>query len=314
MTTLTPCPKQNVVLHREDRFVTTRVNFLFSPLLEEYYNPAHGHAEENNNDQAPNASFQENEFINPFCTREELHQSTDTKSGTSRKPFAIYYKAKVVIEEQEDEEQTEISHKARLTSDPPSPKGILSIRRSVSVRNSEKALMDNCHSIGTPYGYKTKLNVDLSGTRRTICIIEPRGRARALSASCAQVNVDEDTTSRLWLQLQQNTVVLRLSIGHSNLMQPSTTFANKAHPYSVQTVVTATSIHANAQSYETYYLESSSLKTKTSANSDLKLSRKCKSMSMLVKDKRSQDGKDEKDNDKGSKSRSQSMKEQAYNK
>ncbi|GJV39086.1 putative gag-pol polyprotein [Tanacetum coccineum] len=35
----------------------------------QYYNPAHGHAEDNNNDQAPNASFQEAEFINPFCTR-----------------------------------------------------------------------------------------------------------------------------------------------------------------------------------------------------------------------------------------------------
>ncbi|GKB34414.1 hypothetical protein Tco_0879356 [Tanacetum coccineum] len=37
-------------------------------------------------------------------------------------------------------------------------------------------------------------------------------------------------------------------------------------------------------------------------------------MRMLVKDTRSQDGKDDKDNVKGSKSRSQSMKEQAYNK
>ncbi|GJU23806.1 hypothetical protein Tco_1157148 [Tanacetum coccineum] len=44
------------------------LEFLFSPLLEEYYNPSHGQAEENNNDQAPNASFQEDEFINPFCT------------------------------------------------------------------------------------------------------------------------------------------------------------------------------------------------------------------------------------------------------
>ncbi|GJU56941.1 retrovirus-related pol polyprotein from transposon TNT 1-94 [Tanacetum coccineum] len=44
------------------------LNF-FSPLLEDYYNPTHGLAEENNNDQAPNASFQEDEFINPFCTR-----------------------------------------------------------------------------------------------------------------------------------------------------------------------------------------------------------------------------------------------------
>ncbi|GKC36383.1 hypothetical protein Tco_1048767 [Tanacetum coccineum] len=44
------------------------LEFLFSPLLEEYYNPTHVHAEENINDQAANASFQEDEFINPFCT------------------------------------------------------------------------------------------------------------------------------------------------------------------------------------------------------------------------------------------------------
>ncbi|GJY80962.1 gag-pol polyprotein [Tanacetum coccineum] len=50
------------------------LEFIFSPLLEEYYNPAYGHAEENNNDQAPNASFQEDEFINPFCTRYPLEQ------------------------------------------------------------------------------------------------------------------------------------------------------------------------------------------------------------------------------------------------
>ncbi|GJS30495.1 hypothetical protein Tco_0491115 [Tanacetum coccineum] len=41
----------------------------------------------------------------------------------------------------------------------------------------------------------------------------------ALSASCAQV-MWMRTTSRLWLQLQQNTVVLRLSVSHSNLIQP----------------------------------------------------------------------------------------------
>ncbi|GKA22026.1 retrovirus-related pol polyprotein from transposon TNT 1-94 [Tanacetum coccineum] len=53
------------------------LEFLFSPLLEEYYNPAHGHAEDNNNDQAPNASFQEAEFINPFCTRvQEIGESS----------------------------------------------------------------------------------------------------------------------------------------------------------------------------------------------------------------------------------------------
>ncbi|GKC07260.1 retrovirus-related pol polyprotein from transposon TNT 1-94, partial [Tanacetum coccineum] len=63
-------PRQNVVPTAEKIDSSHQgLEFLFSPLLEEYYNPTHGHAEDNNNDQAPNASFQEDEFINPFCTR-----------------------------------------------------------------------------------------------------------------------------------------------------------------------------------------------------------------------------------------------------
>ncbi|GJY36647.1 integrase, catalytic region, zinc finger, CCHC-type containing protein [Tanacetum coccineum] len=60
-------PRQNVVPSAEKPdSLQQGLEFLFSPLLEEYYNPTHGLAEENNNDQAPNASFQEDEFINPF--------------------------------------------------------------------------------------------------------------------------------------------------------------------------------------------------------------------------------------------------------
>ncbi|GJZ71672.1 retrovirus-related pol polyprotein from transposon TNT 1-94 [Tanacetum coccineum] len=62
-------PRQNVVPSAEKTVSSQQgLEFLFSPLLEEYYNPTHGLAEENNNDQAPNASFLEDEFINPFCT------------------------------------------------------------------------------------------------------------------------------------------------------------------------------------------------------------------------------------------------------
>nr|GEY07720.1 retrovirus-related Pol polyprotein from transposon TNT 1-94 [Tanacetum cinerariifolium] len=46
-------------------------------------------------------------------------------------------------------------------------------------------------------------------------------------------NVDENTTSRLWALLQQNTIVLRLSVSHSNLMQPRTTLPYQTYPYSV---------------------------------------------------------------------------------
>ncbi|GKC10066.1 putative ribonuclease H-like domain-containing protein [Tanacetum coccineum] len=71
-------PRQNVVPTAEKTDSSHQgLEFLFSPLLEEYYNPTHGLAEENNNDQAPNASFQEDEFINPFCTRvQEIGESS----------------------------------------------------------------------------------------------------------------------------------------------------------------------------------------------------------------------------------------------
>ncbi|GKE67760.1 hypothetical protein Tco_1521921 [Tanacetum coccineum] len=60
-------PRQNVVPSAEKTYSSQQgLEFLFSPLLEEYYNPTHGQAMENNNDQAPNASFQEAEFVNPF--------------------------------------------------------------------------------------------------------------------------------------------------------------------------------------------------------------------------------------------------------
>ncbi|GJU68951.1 retrotransposon protein, putative, ty1-copia subclass [Tanacetum coccineum] len=61
-----------------------------------------------------------------------------------------------------------------------------------------------------------------------------RGRVRGVSCKLCSSNVDEDTASILWLQLQQNTVVLRLSVSHSNIMQPRTTFTDKAHPYSLK--------------------------------------------------------------------------------
>ncbi|GKA06396.1 retrovirus-related pol polyprotein from transposon TNT 1-94 [Tanacetum coccineum] len=68
--------EQNVAAEKTDSS-QQGLEFLFSPLLEEYYNPTHGLAEENNNDQAPNASFQEAEFINPFCTRvQEIGESS----------------------------------------------------------------------------------------------------------------------------------------------------------------------------------------------------------------------------------------------
>ncbi|GKA56557.1 hypothetical protein Tco_0755629 [Tanacetum coccineum] len=73
-------PRQNVVPTAEKTDSSQQgLEFLFSPLLEEYYNPTHGQAEENNNNQASNASFQEDEFINPFCRQvQEIGESSSS--------------------------------------------------------------------------------------------------------------------------------------------------------------------------------------------------------------------------------------------
>ncbi|GJV24522.1 retrovirus-related pol polyprotein from transposon TNT 1-94 [Tanacetum coccineum] len=133
-------PRQNVVPSAEKTDSSQQgLEFLFSPLLEEYYNPTHGQAEENNNDQAPNASFQEDEFINPFCTRiqeieqvREIHpavQNNDSlpqilkcvcshsRLGTRRQTFGkMISKDKVLSEEQKGKDQTVIRNKARLVA------------------------------------------------------------------------------------------------------------------------------------------------------------------------------------------------------
>nr|GEV34454.1 hypothetical protein [Tanacetum cinerariifolium] len=44
---------------------------------------------------------------------------------------------------------------------------------------------------------------------------------------------NEDIISGLWPQLQQHTVVLRILVSHSNLMQPRTALPYQAHLYSV---------------------------------------------------------------------------------
>ncbi|GJV44461.1 retrovirus-related pol polyprotein from transposon TNT 1-94 [Tanacetum coccineum] len=78
-------PRQNVVPTAEKTDSSHQgLEFLFSPLIEEYYTPTHGQAEENNNDQAPNASIQKMKFINLFLyygykNTMNLHQFRQTR-------------------------------------------------------------------------------------------------------------------------------------------------------------------------------------------------------------------------------------------
>ncbi|GJY69314.1 retrovirus-related pol polyprotein from transposon TNT 1-94 [Tanacetum coccineum] len=146
-------PRQNVVPSAEKTDSSQQgLEFLFSPLLEEYYNPTHGQAEENNNDQAPNASFQEAEFVNPLCTWTEIILLEQVSWGSSLpvqtrrllakdlnvyvrtldelhqfdrlkvwelvdKPFGkMIIKLKWLWKNKKDEDQTVIRNKARLVA------------------------------------------------------------------------------------------------------------------------------------------------------------------------------------------------------
>ncbi|GJU21174.1 hypothetical protein Tco_1154516 [Tanacetum coccineum] len=91
-------PRQNVVPSAEKPDSSHQgLEFLFSPLLEEYYNPTHDQAEENNNDQAPNASFQEAEFVNPFCTRVQEIDLEMCKFRPAHRSDCISHKARLVL-------------------------------------------------------------------------------------------------------------------------------------------------------------------------------------------------------------------------
>ncbi|GJV79740.1 retrovirus-related pol polyprotein from transposon TNT 1-94 [Tanacetum coccineum] len=143
-----------------------------------------------------------------------------------------------------------------------SPKGIFINQAKYALEILKKHNMDNCHSIGTPLATKPKLDVDLSGEPvdqsdyrskigslmyltssrpdlvQAVCYYE-RYQARPTQKHLKEVKnifkyLKGTINMGLWypkdsgFELQQNTVVLRLLVSHSNLMQPRTAFANKA--------------------------------------------------------------------------------------
>nr|GEU32886.1 hypothetical protein [Tanacetum cinerariifolium] len=116
-----------------------------------------------------------------------------------------------------------------------SPRGIFINQAKYALEILHKHGMEKGQSIGTPMATKPKLDADLS--KNPVYQTSYRSKIRSLmyltSSRPDIVNVDEDTTSRLWPQLQQHTIVLRLSVSYSNLMQPRTALPYQAHPYSM---------------------------------------------------------------------------------
>ncbi|GJY98029.1 gag-pol polyprotein [Tanacetum coccineum] len=387
-------PRQNVVPTAEKTDSSHQgLEFLFSPLIEEYYTPTHGQAEENNNDQAPNASFQEAEFINPFCTRvqeigesssrnidntdvhsfqpqshdyrwtrdhpleqvrgnpsmpvqtrrqlatdpemcmfaltvsivepknikeamadsawieamqDELHQFDRLKVWELvDKPFGkMIIKLKWLWKNKKDEDQTVIRNKARLVAkgyaqeeepegfvDPDHPEKVYLLRKALyGLKQAPRAWYDELSNFLMSKGF-TKGLPDPPVPKDTV----PGDKLVSWMFKATKRTAMSSAEASKWRYLKVNAQVVRLGI--NPMIQPEPEDLPKDNPKLEIAVlrVILFSIHNDEwKSFQCHH--------QTALR-----------MSMLVKDTRSQDGIDDKDNDKGSKSRSQSMKEQAYN-
>ncbi|GJR85310.1 retrovirus-related pol polyprotein from transposon TNT 1-94 [Tanacetum coccineum] len=208
-------PRQNVVPTIEKTDLSHQgLEFLFSPLIEEYYTPTHGQAKENNNDQAPNASFQEDEFINPFCTRV---QETDET--------VIRNKARLVAKGYAQEEGIDFEESfapvARLEA----------VRIFVTHANTQvfSNLSDGRGKTAFVLNRSTEGGASKLDVKETKlhCNVFSRGREAefyVVIACYAQSNVEiKERLKDYGSTTTQSTVVLRLIRIHSNIMQPRAT-------------------------------------------------------------------------------------------
>ncbi|GJY59316.1 ribonuclease H-like domain-containing protein [Tanacetum coccineum] len=121
------------------------------------------------------------------------------------------------------------SNEVRESPDAPMVEELVSNDKKKTIHQSPSGIFINQAKYALEI-LKNMLDVKVA---RLHCNVIGRSRVRGVICKLCSTNVDEDTTSRLWLQLQQNTVVLRLSVSHSNFMQPRVELPYQAHPYSI---------------------------------------------------------------------------------
>ncbi|GJV41873.1 retrovirus-related pol polyprotein from transposon TNT 1-94 [Tanacetum coccineum] len=218
---LTPVPpRQNVVPTAEKTDSSQQgLEFLFSPLLEEYYNPTHGQAEENNNNQAPNASFQEDEFYQSFLytgTR-NWKKGNDLKNhllqmlAESSSDFCCPLSIQVLIPiYQMDVKMAFLNGPLKEEVYVAQPEGFIDPDHPEKVYLLRKAL----------YGLKQAPIALLDIKRNKLLhsnVFSQRQSTVALSASCAHVNVDEDQLQDYGFNYNKKkpVVFVRLSVSHS---------------------------------------------------------------------------------------------------
>ncbi|GJY22592.1 retrovirus-related pol polyprotein from transposon TNT 1-94 [Tanacetum coccineum] len=323
------------------------LEFLFSPLLEEYYNPTHGQAEENNNDQAPNASFQEDEFINPFCTRVQ-------ETEIIKEQWLILHGSEANSDELISFDRLKMDVKTAFLNGLTEGGGLScsghkrfwALNYSISDDDIAGCLDTRKSTSGGIQFLGDKLVSWMSKKQNCTAMSLAEAEYVALFASCAQV---------MWMRTQlqdygfnynkillycdsQSAIAISCNpVQHSRTKHIHTRYHfikeqvengiielyfvrteyqladmfTKALPEDRFKYLVRRIEHPSDTNVFTMKME---ILLEPASNKLLVAFKMRHSMRMLVKDSRSQDGIDDKDNDKGSKSRSQSMKEQAYNK
>ncbi|GJS38564.1 retrovirus-related pol polyprotein from transposon TNT 1-94, partial [Tanacetum coccineum] len=244
-------PRQNVVPSAEKTDSSQQgLEFLFSPLLEEYYNPTHGLAEENNNDQAPNASFQEAEFINPFCTRvQEIAKGYAQEEGIdfeeSFAPVARLEAVRIFVAHaahksfpiyQMDVKTTFLNGPLKEEVYVAQPEGFVDPDHPEKVYLLRKALY-GLKQAPRAWGDEVLFRIQIHSPKRALIMRDALILGKALlegySSLVINFNVDEDTASRIWLQRQLKsrcTLTLSQPLAYH---APPVNIREQSKPYSV---------------------------------------------------------------------------------
>nr|GEU30730.1 Gag-Pol polyprotein [Tanacetum cinerariifolium] len=217
--------------------------------------PTYVHAEENNVNQEEEEHLLKDEFINPFCTPvQEVDESSSHNIGNSNvhefnqpQVFEYRWTKDHPVEQVHGNPLNPVQTRRQLARDPEmcmfalivSTAKLKNIKEAMADSAWRKAMQEELHQfdrlqvwklIDKPFGktvirlkwlWKNKKDEDQTVIRNKARLVVKGYAVDCTSMSSAEAEYVA-LSARLRPQRQQHTIVLRLSVSHSNLMQPRT--------------------------------------------------------------------------------------------